>query len=113
MSEAETRIYVYRALLQQALTRGEDQEDAESAMNALTAEVTKASEDYDRAFFGDAYEAVVKYFEDDAIPVQMWTAFVEDIRSEFLPAVPEDGKCPTCGHVEDEEALGKAPESSI
>jgi hypothetical protein len=63
-----------------------------------------ASERYNRALFGDAYGQVIEYF--DRKPVQVWNAFYVDIQNEFMP-VPEDGRCPTCGHVEDQEQVGK------
>lgn len=109
MSDAETRLYLYSALLQQAVTR--EEAAGEDVLNGLSAEITKAREDYERAFFGDAYDAVTAYFDDDSLPTQFYGAFVEDIKAEFLPAAPDDGKCATCGRV-DEETAGKEPAPS-
>lgn len=82
---------------------------AQEKVDGLNQQHAEAEADFEKAFFGGAYDAVMEFFEDKPA---LWDKFVPDIRSEFLPAVPDDGKCPTCGHVEDEEAAGKAPESS-
>jgi hypothetical protein len=63
-----------------------------------------ATERYNRALLGDAYAAVMEYFDDK--PVQVWNAFYADIQNEFMP-VPEDGRCPTCGHIDDQDQAGK------
>lgn len=93
-----------RARVEWEMTR----RDAQEKVDGLNEQHADAETDFEKAFFGDAYEAVMEFFEDKPL---LWDKFVPDIRSEFLPAVPDDGKCPTCGHVEDEEAAGKAPES--
>ena len=72
--------------------------------------VAKSAEEYDRALFGDAYESVMAYFQDEQ--GVMWSAFYKDVQDEFLP-IPDSGKCPTCGHVVDQEQAGKPPESSV
>lgn len=92
-----------------------DVERLESAMNDLATQIKDRGDDYTRALFGDAHDDVMAFFADQ--PVDLWNAFVEDIKSEFglspKPSqVPDDGKCASCGHVEDEEQAGKAPESS-
>lgn len=84
-------------------------EAAQEKVTGINEQHAAAEADFEKAFFGDAYDAVIEYFEDKPL---VWDKFVPDIRSEFLPAVPDDGKCPTCGRVNDEEAAGKAPESS-
>lgn len=66
--------------------------------------VDQSAERYNRALFGEAYGAVMEFFEDR--PAPEWNAFYQDIQSEFMP-LPDDGKCPTCGHVGDEEQAGK------
>lgn len=38
-------------------------------------------------------------------------AFIEAVKKQFLQ-LPDAGECPTCGHVLDEDAAGKGPESS-
>lgn len=92
-----------------------DVEKLEAATKDIAAEIEARSDDYSRALFGDAYDDVMAFFADQ--PVELWNAFVTDIKEEFGLApkpsqVPEDGKCTSCGHVIDEEQAGKAPESS-
>lgn len=70
---------------------------------------TRAAEDYDRALFGDAYDAIMALSENWT--GKMWNAFYEDVQNQFLP-VPVDGLCPTCGNVVDAEAAGKPQESA-
>lgn len=70
----------------------------------IQAVVTGASERFNRALFGEQYGAVMEYF--DGEPVQVWNAFYADIQDKFMP-LPEGGKCPTCGHIEDAEQAGK------
>lgn len=81
---------------------------AETRAAELNAKIAEAETRYDKAFFGDAYAKVMEYFEDKP---QLWEKFVPDIRAEFLPPAPDNGVCPTCGHV-DEEQAGKAQASS-
>ena len=76
---------------------------------AITEKISESEQDYNRAFFGDAHDAVMGFFE--AQPQKLWDAFVVDIKREFLPPQPENGVCPTCGHT-DEDQAGKAEESS-
>lgn len=83
---------------------------AQEQLNSLRDEIAKAQDDWNRAFFGDQYDNVVEYFEDR--PQKLWEAFEKDIKARFLPPEPEDGKCPSCGRVIDEEAAGKEPSSS-
>lgn len=71
--------------------------------------VQDASVEYDRALFGDQYDAVMKRFETEQGAV--YNAFYHDISNYFLPA-PEGGKCPTCGQVTDASAEGNDEESS-
>ncbi|WP_458317108.1 hypothetical protein [Mycolicibacterium brisbanense] len=92
-----------------------DVDKLEATMKDLAAEIEARSDDYSRALFGDAYDDVMEFFAGQ--PVELWNAFVTDIKEEFGVApkhaqVPEDGKCTSCGHVIDEEQAGKAPESS-
>ena len=87
-----------------------DADANEKAMKDLAQQVRDAEDSYNRAFFGDAFDAVIAFFESQ--PQALWDAFVEDIKQEFLPSHPRDGHCPTCGHVVDEEQAGKASKSS-
>ena len=77
--------------------------------NAIAEKIAEAELDYNRAFFGDAHDAVLSFFESQ--PQRLWDAFVVDIKREFLPPQPENGVCPTCGHTDEDEA-GKAGASS-
>lgn len=71
--------------------------------------VEQSADRYNRALFGESYGAVMEFFEDR--PAAEWNAFYKDIQNEFLP-LPEDGKCPTCGHLHDEEQAGKPTAST-
>lgn len=77
---------------------------SEDDMKALQAKIQEATEQSDRAFFGPHYDALMEFFEDQ--PNALWDKFVGDINKHFAPAVPDDGVCPHCGHV-DEDAAGK------
>jgi hypothetical protein len=105
MRDAQLASMIGRGLLNQELT-GQARDDV---IEELSKRVKAAEDDYNKAFFGDAHDAVIAFFDDQ--PQSLWDAFVDDIRSDFLPVAPVDGVCPTCGHVEDDEAAGKAPES--
>lgn len=99
-------------VLAYAKARGEWEvlvDGADSAVESINAQIAEATEEYERGFFGDAHDAVMEFFEDKPL---LWDKFVEDIKSEFLPAGPQDGKCRTCGQIVDEDAAGKAPTSS-
>ena len=78
-------------------------------LDQLAKVVEDAAEQYDRALFGDAYEAVVERFKTEQGVV--WNAFYNDVTDYFLPA-PKNGKCPTCGNVADADAEGNDDESS-
>lgn len=78
-------------------------------LDGIQAQIDEAEAAYDRAFFGDAYDAVIEFFEDKPA---LWDKFIVDIRDEFLPRTPESGVCPTCGRTTDADLAGKAPESS-
>lgn len=135
MHNAEQKIYVFRALLASAIDRAtlgsptlpkdptDEQRTAHEAAYAewksmteaaqeqvsnLNDEISSATADYERAFFGDAYKAVIDYFEDKP---SLWDVFIPDIKSEFLPPAPDNGVCPSCGRVDDEEAAERAPKS--
>ena len=87
----------------------------DEAMTAIAEKITGESERYTRELFGAAYDDVIEYFDDQ--PVQLWNGFVDDIKQHFgltpkPPHVPDNGICPECGHVVDEDALGKAQQSS-
>lgn len=81
----------------------------EGKLAEINDKIAESTADYERAFFGDAYDDIIDFFEDKPA---LWDKFVADIKSEFLPSAPADGKCPTCGRVEDEEAAERAPKSS-
>src|SRR5262245_42515501 len=71
--------------------------------------VDKAGDEYDRALFGDRYDAVMAYFANEQAAV--WNAFYKDVQDTFLPT-PPDGKCPACGRMADEDQAGKPVASS-
>lgn len=71
--------------------------------------VESAAERYNRALFGEAYGAVMEFFEDR--PAPEWNAFYQDIQNEFMP-LPEGGQCPTCGHIADQEQANLEPAST-
>jgi hypothetical protein len=99
------------AAYQEAVTAWEASiKNNEEVMQALSQNITDAETAYNKAFFGDAHDDVMAYFEQQ--PQKLWDAFVTDIKAEFLPAMPTGGVCPTCGNVEDQEEAGKPPESS-
>jgi hypothetical protein len=78
-------------------------------IDELSKQISRADDDWYKAFFGESCSAVLDFFEDKP---ELWEEFMPDIKAEFLPATPDTGVCATCGHVNDEEAAGKAPESS-
>lgn len=78
-------------------------------LQQVEALVQKAAESYDRALFGDAYGDIMRMSQ--SWTGKRWNAFYEDVQNTFLP-VPQDGRCPQCGNIVDEEAAGKAPASS-
>lgn len=80
-------------------------ESMQQQVKQINAQTQNAVDDYDRAFFGDAYPEVMAFFEDKP---GLWERFIPDIKSEFLPKAPDDGKCPTCGTLTDEESAKKA-----
>lgn len=77
--------------------------DRES-MEQLERITSKAAEDYDRALFGEAYDDIMRLSQ--GWTSKVWNAFYEDVQNRFLP-VPQDGLCPTCGQVVDQEEAGK------
>lgn len=86
---------------------------AGDAIKALADRITKDTDEWNRIFFGDTLDQVLAYF--DGLPPEVWDAFVADIRGEFLDAkgsTPDNGLCPSCGNVVDEEQAGKASASS-
>lgn len=82
---------------------------AQETINEHTELVRKAEIDYDRAFFGESYEDLSEFFDDQ--DETLWSEFIADVRKHWAPAEPEDGTCATCGHVEDEEEAGKDTKS--
>jgi hypothetical protein len=131
MNAAEMKMYLCSQLLSQAINTSSspepelpedptdeqqvehaqwlvDRAEAQAKLAGINEQHDSAEIDYEKAFFGDSYKAVMEFFEDKPL---LWDKFVPDIRAEFLPVVPDNGQCPTCGHVGDEEAAGKAPES--
>ncbi len=84
-------------------------------VDELGSRINEQADRYTRALFGPVYDDVIAFFDDQ--DQELWEAFQVDIQEQFRiitrpPEVPDDGTCPTCGHVDDEEQAGKAPESS-
>ena len=77
-------------------------------IEAIQRQIDAADREYDQAFFGDAHDAVMEFFEDKPA---LWDKFIVDIKAALLPPGPDSGTCPTCGHTDDEQA-GKARTSS-
>lgn len=71
--------------------------------------VNDAALEYDKALFGDAYDAVVERFQHEQGAV--WNAFYDMVTDYFLPII-KDGKCPTCGQGVTPSAEGNEDESS-
>lgn len=136
MNNAEQKLFVLRGLLGSALNRStvgppvlvEDPTDeqreafkvdqaewlsmtsaAKVQADNLTDQIVSVTQDYERAFFGAAYDDVIEFFEDKP---NLWDKFIPDIKAEFLPPAPDNGVCPACGRVDDEEAADRAPKSS-
>lgn len=95
----------------------EQVEEYEAALKEWTAafdiksikqQITAAESDYERAFFGEAHDAVIEFFEDKPA---LWDRFLPDIKAHLLPPGPDDGTCATCGRT-DADLAGKALESS-
>ena len=87
----------------------------QQAIGAVSDKISADSDRYTQALFGDVYEQVVAFFDEQS--PELWEAFQTDIQTHFRliaapPEVPDDGRCRQCGHVEDVEQAGKAPESS-
>ena len=87
----------------------------QQVVRTISESITAASDDYTKALFGDAYESVIAFFDEQ--PSDVWERFKTEIQYHFRlavrpPEVPDDGICPTCGHVDAEQA-GKASESSV
>lgn len=90
-------------------------DDHQRVVQTISDRITADSEEYTKALFGDAYEAVIAYFDDQ--DAGLWQAFQDDIQYHFKlavrpPQVPESGVCEHCGSVVDPEAAGKASASS-
>lgn len=84
------------------------QDAAVAEIESIRQQLDDAQREYERAFFGEAYTAVIDYFEDKPL---LWNKFSVDIKNEFLPPAPHNGVCPTCGHT-DEVQAGKVESSS-
>lgn len=84
---------------------------AQQQIAEYTAQIKQADADYDRAFLGDDYEKIVEFFDEQG--ESLWDEFRVDLSKHWLPSRPDDGTCPTCGHIDDEDTAGKAIKSSI
>ena len=59
---------------------------AAAQMVDSSAKVRETIDDYNKAFFGDAFDDVMEFFTDQ--PQALWDAFVEDIKAHFAPHAP-------------------------
>lgn len=87
----------------------------QQVVRAISDKITEDSDAYTRALFGDAYDDVIGFFDDQ--PSDVWEKFQSEIQYHFKlavrpPEVPDNGTCATCGLVQDAEQAGKASESS-
>lgn len=86
----------------------------QEALDDISEKIQSEAKRYTRELFGDSHDAVVEFF--DGQPPELWDVFVDDIKQAFgiIPKpeqLPDDGSCPSCGHIEDVEQAGKAPTS--
>lgn len=87
----------------------------QQVVQSISDSIAEASDSYTKGLFGAAYDDVIAYFDEQ--PAELWQAFQAEIQYHFKlavrpPEIPDDGKCPSCGQVEDGEQAGKAPASS-
>lgn len=90
MNEAHQAVVVYGAILSGLLRRTGENAPHNEELTELSKLIENAENDYNRAFFGDAHDAVMAFF--DERPQPLWEAFTRDIRAHFLPSEPEDDK---------------------
>jgi hypothetical protein len=123
LHSAHNTIIGCQAKLNALLKRAEDFGDAndeagteemqalERTAADLSAEVESATQQYNRAFFGDAYDDIMALSEE--WPAELWDDFVSDAQAHFMGGVnpPPDGTDET-GAVVDEDEAGKALSSS-
>ncbi|MBY0440987.1 MAG: hypothetical protein K2Q25_02430 [Mycobacteriaceae bacterium] len=112
MTNAQTALLLYQALFNEAINRqpGDASMPTDEQLNELSKLINDSQRAWNEAFFADQYDNVLAIFADK--PPALWEAFIADIRAQFLGPAPADGKCRTCGHV-DEELAGKDATPSI
>lgn len=77
----------------------------------LNKQATDAETRYNELFFGPNWPKIQELSK--SWQREQWNDFVQDIRAHFLGQGPDDGKCPRCGHVDEEQAgKGSKPSTS-
>lgn len=84
----------------------------QSTLTRIQQVLEEAEQEYDKALFGDAFEAVYDYYED--LQEEFWDAMYQDVHDALVNRVtPPADVCPKCGRkTEDEEDEGKEQSSS-
>jgi hypothetical protein len=74
----------------------EDQTADQGTIDRINSTMEEADETYNKALFGDAYDAVVALYED--LQEELWDAMYNDLHAALVNrvALPED-VCPKCG----------------
>lgn len=68
----------------------------------LNKQASEAETRYNELFFGTNWPKIQQLSQ--SWQREQWNEFVQDIRAHFLGQRPDDGKCPRCGHVDEEQA---------
>lgn len=90
--------------------KGDNDQDMINRIQTLTDEAEAA---YDTALFGDVYDDVMAFFEDQ--PDEYWDAFYTDVHNRLVHRIaPPENECTKCGRPFEEEAgeEGKGQSSS-
>ena len=90
LNAAHQSVVFYGAILSGMLRRGGDNAATTEQLTEVSKLIESSEDDYNRAFFGDAHDAVMAFFAER--PQQLWDAFIKDIRAHFLPSEPSDDK---------------------
>ena len=90
LNEAHHAVIVYGAMLQGLLARTGADTASAGDLQQVSDLIEAAEDDYNRAFFGDAHDAVMEFFSER--PQRLWAVFIKDIRAHFMPSEPADDK---------------------
>lgn len=82
----------------------------QSTLSRIQQVLEEAETEYDKALFGEAFDAVYDYYED--LQEEFWDAMYQDVHDRLVNRVqlPSD-TCPKCGR-KDEDEEGKEQSSS-